>query len=63
MPNYIVYAIDIKIAQDGSVLKSKCVWSWYVKDCKHVSTAVYACAFFKEHGSACIKTEETYTQR
>lgn len=24
MPNYIVYAIDIKIAQDGSVLKSKC---------------------------------------
>lgn len=24
MPNYIVYAIDIKIAQDDSVLKCQC---------------------------------------
>lgn len=64
MSKSIVYIIDIEIGQDGSVLKCQCECAAGMgpfAHCKHVSTALYACACFKQHGS--IKTEQTCTQR
>lgn len=62
----IVYIIDIEIAQVGSILKCQCECAGGTcmgsfAHCKHVATALYACACFKQHGS--IKTEQTCTQR
>lgn len=64
MSKSIVYIIDIEIGQDGNVLKCQCECAAGMgpfAHCKHVSTALYACACFKQHGS--IKTEQTCTQR